>query len=169
MSNALHVLLRRYKNRGIFVDTNLLLLWFVGALDKQLIPRFKRTKQFAPEDFDTLDRFVAYFKTRVTLPNVLTEVSNLAAQLGERAQSFFTDVFSKAIRILDEQYVPSVSVIDDSTFPKFGLTDCCIMSLVRNNYLLLTDDFRLSQFFSSVGGHAINFNHIRLMNWRQEG
>jgi len=108
MSNALHVLLRRYKNRGIFVDTNLLLLWFVGGLDKELIPRFKRTKQYAPEDYDTLDDFVAYFKTRVTLPNVLTEVSNLAAQLGERAQPFFTDFFSKAIRNRDEQYVSSV-------------------------------------------------------------
>ena len=169
MNDTPDILLKRYENRGIFVDANLLLLWFVGALDKQLIPRFKRTQRFAPEDFDTLDDFVACFKTRVTLPNVLTEVSNLAAQLGERAQSFFTEIFSKAIRILNERYISSVSVLDDSSFPRFGLTDCCIMSLVRNNYLLLTDDFRLSQFFSSVGGHAINFNHIRVMNWRQEG
>jgi hypothetical protein len=167
MNNDLDTLLKRYRNRGIFVDANLLLLWFVGALDKQLIPSFDRTRKYAPEDFDTLDRFVACFKTRVTLPNVLTEVSNLAGQLGDRAQSFFTDVFSKLIHNLNEQYVPSVSVLDDRTFPKFGLTDCCIMSLVKNNYLLLTDDFRLSQFFSSVGGHAINFNHIR--NWRHEG
>jgi hypothetical protein len=39
------------------------------------------------------------------------------------------------------------------------------MLLVKNRYLLLTDDFRLSQYFASAGGDAINFNHIRTASW----
>lgn len=164
MSAVLSDLVRRYSKKGVFVDTNLLLLWFVGAFDRELVPRFKRTRGFVPEDFDTLNYFLHWFSTRVTTPNILTEVSNLACQLGYRAESFFSSVFSKAIQTLNEQYVPSISTINDC-LPRFGLTDCATMTLVKGKYLLLTDDFRLSQFFSSVGGDTINFNHIREVNW----
>ena len=42
------VLIEKYASRGVLVDTNILLLFVVGAFDRELIPRFKRTSHFAP-------------------------------------------------------------------------------------------------------------------------
>ena len=39
-------LMQRYRSRGILVDTNILLLHFVGSFDPSLIARFKRTERF---------------------------------------------------------------------------------------------------------------------------
>lgn len=41
----------RYRQKGILVDTNILLLWFVGAVNRDRISQFKRTQKFSPEDF----------------------------------------------------------------------------------------------------------------------
>ena len=158
-------LVARYREKGILVDTNLLLLWFVGQFDRKSISQYKRTDRFIPEDFDILNRLLAWFPRRVTTPNVLTEVSNLAMQMGDKAKTFFESVFAKAIEVLEEHYIPSRSRFADGTLAKHGLTDCCIMSLARDKYLLLTDDFRLSQSFNSAGGDVVNFNHIRTLNW----
>ncbi len=45
---------QRYRQAGIMVDTNILLLFFIGAFDQNLITRFKRTRQFSVEDYATL-------------------------------------------------------------------------------------------------------------------
>jgi hypothetical protein len=165
MSEPLEVLVERYRGRGIFVDTNLLLLWFVGAFDQPMISRFKRTQQFVPEDFQTIESFLAIFKTRVTSPHVLTEVSNLAKGMDYRAEAFFSEVFSPMVRSMSEENVASASLVDKADFGRFGLADSAIMALVKGKYLLLTDDFRLSQYFASIGGAALNFNHIRTAFW----
>ena len=164
MNTNPEVLIEKYINKGVFVDTNLLLLWVVGTLDRKLITKFKRTEQFVNEDFDTINDLFCAFKNLVTIPNVLTEVSNLA-KLGKQGKVFFKEIFPKCITIMNEQYVSSRSVCSSSFF-RFGLTDACILSLVKGKYLLLTDDFKLSQFFTSIGGDAINFNHIRMYNWK---
>jgi len=158
-------LIQKYANKGIFVDTNLLLLLLVGLTDPQLVPKFPRTEQFVPEDFDTLNIFLSKFKLRLTLPNVLTEVSNLAGKIDGKAKKIFDEKFRKFIETIDETYVPSGDLIEDDRFSRFGLTDCAIMTLVKKRYLLLTDDFRLSKYFLSIGGDVINFNHIRI--WAQ--
>jgi hypothetical protein len=160
-------LVERYASRGVLVDSNLLLLLLVGGYDRRLVGRFKRTKQFAPEDYDTLCDSLDVFKCRVTTPNILTEVSNLANGLGPNAEDFFSSTFrNAAVTVLDEHYVPSNKAANCEEIGKFGLTDCAIMSLVKGKYLLLTEDFPLSQYLRSRGGDVVNFNHIRTMNWR---
>ena len=83
MSNYIIELLQRYRGKGVLLDTNILLLYFVGAFNPEEIPRFKRTKMFTVEDHDTLVGILGYFEKIVTTPNILTEVSNLSGQLAE--------------------------------------------------------------------------------------
>lgn len=45
-------------------------------------------------------------------------------------------------------------------------TDAIIFYVVSHKYLLLTDDFLLFQYVQSVKGDAVNFNHIRPLNWK---
>lgn len=72
-----------YRRAGVLMDTNLLLLYLVGAFDPEEVPRFKRTSQFTPADFALLVRFLELFQRIVTTPHVLTEAGNLAGQLAD--------------------------------------------------------------------------------------
>lgn len=157
--------IQSYFTRGVLVDSNLLLLWFVGAFDRKLIQTFKHTRQYVVEDFETLNLFLGKFRVLVALPNTFTEVSNLASHLGGRASEFYQGVFSEMIRSLDEQCVPSTSLAGTQGLAKLGLTDSAITALAKGKYLLLTDDFKLSQYFTAIGGDALNFTHIRTLNW----
>jgi rRNA-processing protein FCF1 len=154
-------LVAQYKSKGVLIDTNLLLLLVVGAYDPERISRFKRTDKFTADDFYTLAAFFNSFDRVVTTPHVLTEVSNLAGQLPDALKTAFYSLFAQHIALLEEYYVESRQLSSVSQFPKLGLTDCGIMELSRNQYLVLTDDFRLAGHLDSQGIDVINFNHIR--------
>jgi len=70
-------LIHKHRGRGLLVETNLLLLYLIGRTNQNQISKFKRTQVFTIEDFDLLGRFMGKFKTLITTPHVLTELSNL--------------------------------------------------------------------------------------------
>ncbi len=156
---------QRYRQAGMMGDTNILLLFFIGAFDQNLIPRFKRTRQFSVEDYATLISILGLFDRIATTPHILTEVSNLAGQLGEPARSEYFKKFSSEITLLEEENVASRDVAQTQEFVKFGLTDTGIIHLTKGKYLVLTDDFSLSQYLQSAGVDVVNFNHIRTTYW----
>ena len=158
-------LLYRYKNKGILIDTNLLLVYFVGSYDSARIPRFKRTMAFTVEDFYTLLEVFRFFDKVVTTPNILTEVNSLSNQLPEDIRPLYYSEVSKHIAILEEQYITSIRISSLEHFKKFGLTDSGIVDLVKDKYLVLTDDLKLAIYLQNVGIDAINFNNIRTLNW----
>lgn len=158
-------LVARYQNKGLLIDTNLLLLYFIGAYDPDRIPKFKRTMAFTVDEFWLLASFLDVFDKLVTTPNVLTEVSNLSGQLAENLRAPFYSDFSNRIPLLEEHYVTSVSVSSSVHFNRFGLTDSGIVQLVRDNYLVLTDDLKLVRYLQNLGIDVVNFNHIRPLAW----
>lgn len=154
-------LISHYRHKGLLIDTNLLVLYFVGSNDPDRIQKFKRTMAFTLEEFKLLEKFFNLFSNVVTTPNVLTEVSNLLGQLPEKLHlSFFTD-FGKRIEHLEEHYSPSINIASMTHFNRFGLTDSGIAELVKGRYLVLTDDLSLFGYLDNRGIDAINFNHIR--------
>lgn len=54
-------LLSKYYTKGILIDTNILLLYLIGRVNRERIPKFKRTVQFTPEDYDILLELVSKF------------------------------------------------------------------------------------------------------------
>jgi hypothetical protein len=160
--NSLAEAINTYKDKGLLIDTNLLLLLFVGLHSRKGIQRFKRTSQFTPGDFDCLAGVVRLFKQVVTTPNVLTEVSNLLGQLPEGAHFPVFQRFSLGIQHFQEQFLPSRELAQESCFPKFGLTDAGIVQSAKGRFLVLTDDFRLAGYLERRGIDVINFNHLRM-------
>jgi len=151
-----------YKEKGLLIDTNLLLLFFVGLHDQQSIQRFKRTLQFTPDDFNCLAAIIQLFKQVVTTPSVLTEVSNLLGQLGEPIRFSVFQRFSLGIQRLQEDFTPSRELVQERCFPKFGLTDAGIVHSAKGKFLVLTDDFRLAGYLERQGIDVVNFNHLRM-------
>ena len=96
-----------YKAKGLLIDTNLLLLYFIGTYDPDRIPRFKRTMSFTVDEFLLLDAIFTNFDKVITTPNILTEISNLSGQLPGDLRPHFYDDFAKRIPKLEEQYTSS--------------------------------------------------------------
>ena len=159
-------LLRAYRSRGVLVDTNLLLLYFVGLFDPTRISTFKRTASFSVDDFQLLARLLTLFQRVVTTPNILTEVNSLSNQLPEHVKDTYYPVFSTIVTTLEEYYVPSATAVSLAGFLRFGLTDTAIEELAQNRYLVLSDDLKLTVHLQTNGVDAINFNHLRTLNWQ---
>ncbi len=165
MMNEIRILFSEYRQKGILIDTNILLLYFVGAVNRARISKFNRTEKFTPEDYDLLLEVISFFSKRVTTPNILTEVNSLINQLGEPERSQCLVLFSRSIALLDENYIPTKIVSQRSEFMRFGLTDCGILELAYNQYLVLTDDLKLAVHLQSQGVDVVNFNHLRSYSW----
>src|SRR5258708_19483652 len=67
---------------GLLVDTNLLVLFIVGAVNLDRIESFKRTRQYSKTDCQLLLRVIDGFTPLYTLAHVMAEVSNLTDLAG---------------------------------------------------------------------------------------
>ncbi|MDF5717483.1 MAG: PIN domain-containing protein [Rhizonema sp. NSF051] len=165
MKEFLRSLFQKDKQKGILIDTNILLLWFVGSVNRSRISQFNRTEQFLPEDYDLLIQILSYFSKIITTPNILTEVNSLLNQLGEPERSQCFSIFAQFFNRLDEFYLESKNAASMDNFNKYGLTDSGIVMLAKNQYLVLTDDFKLANYLQKIGVDTINFNNIRTYGW----
>ncbi len=154
--------LDKYRKRGTIIDSNLLLLYFVGSCDQNRISLFKRTKMFTIQDYELLCRYINLFDLVFTTPNILTEVSNLLNQLASDLKPDYYSIFSELLEMFKESYQSSTELSRSNCFTKFGLTDSGIIEGARKHEMLvLTDDFRLSGYLTSLSIDSINFNNIR--------
>ena len=158
-------LLARYKSRGILIDTNLLLLYFVGRHDSRRILTFERTRTFTIEDFKLLLGVFDYFDRVITTPNILTEVSNLSGKLSAHEKPAYYSEFASQTMLLKEEYIESTRACSLECFKNFHLTDSGIIDVASGQYLVLTDDLPLAGYLQNAGIDVINFNHIRNLNW----
>lgn len=131
------------RNKGLLIDSNLLLLKFLGQVDLQIIPRFKRTQRFSFEDFGLLEAYSQSFEVLVTTPNILTEVSNLSNQLPYEWKLAVLENLGRQVRLLSEEHVPSTKAAKNDDFSKYGLTDTVILLLAKEKYQVLTVDLPL--------------------------
>jgi len=158
-------LITRYQKAGVIVDTNLLLLYFVGSYDAAAIPIFKRTRKYTTDDFHLLARFLSLFELVVVTPHILTEVSNLSHQLPEDILHALADVVTVKVQSLRETFRPSSELCRLPQFRTLGLADTAICDVSRSGYLVLTDDFPLSGNLRALGIDVLNFNHLRTIRW----
>ena len=156
-------IIKRFRSRGLLLDSNLLLMLCIGSVDRKLVRKFKRTKAYSENDYDILCRFVGAFQKILTTPNILTEVNNLGRNLEEEHRNEFQGVFSRVTNILSEEYTESRAAVGIPVFRDCGLADSVTfcMSQSRNGCLLLTDDRQLAGKVRKSGGAALNFDNLR--------
>jgi hypothetical protein len=157
-------LFRKYKSKGVLIDTNLLLLLVVGTYSMQRVLTFKRTQKYTIDDLDFMFRIIPFFERRFTTANILTEVDNLIRQLPEEEHEAVSTTLSELIASSFEIYVPAADVVQHGLYVDLGLTDCVTVACADER-LVLTDDFRLSNTLSSLGRDSLNINHIRSSDW----
>lgn len=150
----LEELIGKHRVHGVLIDTNLMILWLVGRADRRKIAGFKRTQVYTINDYELLEQFISAFQRIVTTPHVLTEISNLTS---ERFAAVLKWWVGQAHELCDL----GKTIVEDSCFLKFGLTDAAISMAGKQDFLVLTDDLRLCDVLQRQGCDAINFSHLR--------
>jgi len=150
---------------ALLVDTNLLVLWIVGTVNRGRIRQFKRTCQYTEADFDILDRYLATFSTLYTLAHVMAEVSNLTDLSGpERLKARLA--LKSFLETAQEPHVPSSDAARTEPYNRLGLVDSAISVAARRyRCRVLTDDLALFLALSRAGVEVENFNHLRPRPW----
>lgn len=158
-------LIYRYRDRGILIDTNILLLYFIGFFNPERIAYSKRLKSngYTKDDYELLRKLIMKFAYCVTTPFILTEAYGLLNQdKPVRDGSILASI--NVIQNLKESQPLSSRICVNPQYAKFGITDTAIIE-IGPNYLVLTDDLPLHSYLVNVNIDAINFTQLREMSW----
>ncbi len=144
-----------------FIDSNLLVLLAVGAVDRSQVGRHRRARNFAPEDYDRLMAIVDALERVLVTPNTLTEASNLLESGSDRR-------FLAALRLIveksEEIVVASADATRNDAFLRLGLTDVVLLEAVSKTRPLLTADLDLYLAAAArEAGAAFNFTHCQAL------
>lgn len=149
----------------LLIDTNLLVMLAVGAVDLGQMLKFKRTMKYTVEDFYLVSEYAERFTGVLVTPSLLAEVSNLVGQLHDPVRASVRAGLAASVPSWTEDYTPSEVVTRDPFFMRFGHTDSAIRIAAGAKATVLTDDLALYVALSKNGVSAENFNHLREQNW----
>lgn len=156
MNDYLLHLIQKYKQKGLLIDTNILLLYIVGSLDISLVRDFKRTANFSENDFEKVSKFIDYFDLKITTPHVLTEVSNFIDNRQNLQAAL--KVYIENTR---EIFLDSLNLSKKDSFLKFGLADTSVTHSAKDNCLIFTDDKPLYGYLINSQIDAVNLDQLR--------
>ena len=157
-------LIEKHRGKGALVDTNLLVLLLVGAVNRQRIPKFKRTQGFSIEDFDLLVRLLEHFGTLTATPHLLSQASDLADLTGRELHQV-RETFKLIVDQNDEVFDASRVLVADPIFQRFGLADAAVAKVSARGILVVTSDVQVHLALEHRGWDALNFNHVRPLGW----
>src|SRR5438045_51552 len=107
MIGDLPALVGKYRTKGILLDTNLLVLFFVGLLDPGRVSSFSRTKNhgFTKAEFSLLEKIVSSTSAKIiTTPHILTETSGLIrSEFYDKVQQAALKIIAQAIQAFKER------------------------------------------------------------------
>ena len=125
----------------IVIDTNLLVLLVVGAVDRRLVGKHRRVRRFRPEDYDLLLEWLPETPQPVVVtPNTLTEVSNL---LEDRQDRRFLRQLKELIEGSEEVVVASSAASSNRAYEQLGLSDAVLLEIASAESPLITTDLDL--------------------------
>lgn len=154
MTDHIADLIRKYRGKGILLDTNILLLYLVGSIDPQNVSSFKRTSGFDENDFYILSNLVNLFERNVTTPHILAEASNFLNAEKYGALAAF-------INHAGEKFVEGADIVAKSQFSYLGITDTAVLAIAKASVLVVTNDGPLLGSLTADGIDAINFDDVR--------
>ncbi len=145
--------------KKLLLDTNVLVLYLAGHfLTDPFV--WKRLSDF---DVDDLKRVKSAAKsaTMVTLPNILTEASNLLGSGKQQGFKGAAKVLAWFAGSAEEVFVKSSEVVDNTAYSSLGLTDTAIYALADQNIQVLTIDFELADRLAGKGVSVENLRHFK--------
>ena len=138
------------------------MLLIVGSVDRELIAKHRRLREYTVEDYDFLVELLSPANQVLVTPNTLTETSNLLGQHADPERSLFFDKLRLLIQRNQEVVVASAEASRNNAFGQLGLTDAALLEAISAERQLLTVDLDL--YLTALqrdARSAFNFNHLR--------
>lgn len=166
MNSNVSGLVARFRDKGVLIDTNLLLVLLVGNIDPRLIGKTARTEKYSRDDYERIRDVLAFFNRFIILPQVLTEAGNLLKRNCPTA-SILQDLHLEFQRFVHggetrESRVLSRRITFHPAFPDLGYADAAILSTANGKYLVFTDDGPLQGVAWQFGLDVLPFEWLRL-------
>src|SRR5438552_1273877 len=150
----------RYGQKGVVLDTNILLLCIVGQAAPELLTRLKRTAQFDIADLTLLQNLLTLISTVVITPGILTESCNLLDSANRQYNHRFFAAIRTLLLTMREDFVPAKQLSQSPYFLRLGLADTSVTHLAKNGHLVLTDDVTLKVALEAESLPVMNFNYL---------
>jgi len=151
------------RSNGILIDTNLLVLLVVGSVNRDRIPRFKRTSNYTPADWDLLMGILEQIPRRYSIAHVLAEVSSLTDLKGPELE-IAREILHKAISLLEELPIASLDACGFTWYRWLGLTDAAIgLAAKQRGCSVVTNDSALHIALLEEGVSVLKFDDLREM------
>jgi hypothetical protein len=162
MSDARKKKSKRALAEGLVLDTNLLLVFIVGAYDPLHVSKHKRTREkYRPEDYYNLRDQVTGYQRLVTTPHILTEVSNLLGQAPELLRPAYFKTLARMIPEFEEVHIPAAQIFSEDSSPYLGITDLGIREVARAGHLVLTVDSPLADYLQRQNINVIYYRTMK--------
>ena len=160
-------LISQYREKGILIDTNLLLVLLVGNVQPRLIGRTARTDGYSIEDYEHITDILSHFNRFITMPQILTETGNLLKRNcpNENTRLDLNREFAIFVHLGLTREVRKLSrrVTIHPKFSNLGYADAAILTVAAGKYLLLTADEPLQNFAGALGVDVLPFQWLRAM------
>lgn len=158
-------LIAKYRDAGILIDTNLLLVVLVGNIDQRYVGRITRTDKYTREDYERITDVLMHFNRFIIIPQVLTEAGNLLKRncpnantllnLGLELQRFIHHAATSESR-------PSARRVSvHPVYADLGYADAAILHAAANRHLVFTDDGPLQSRALGCGVDVLPFDWLR--------
>ena len=153
----------KFNRKGALIDTNLLVLYTVSMLGAKEVEKCKRTSEYSAEDVEVLKNLIQQFRFLCTTPHVITEASNLLhSSFNKKQQADVMAYLANYVSVVKEHREPSIQLIAESCYARYGITDTALCSIAKSKKLILiTADLPLYGYAASQGIEAVNFNYLR--------
>ncbi|RII74807.1 PIN domain-containing protein [Pseudomonas monteilii] len=129
-------------DKDLIIDTNLLLLLVIGAVENgRHIRNSSRLNQFNEDDYQTVIKVMSEYKKVCITPYIATEVSNLI-DLNGHAYVLAMEIARELFKLFETLETNIEADCTPAHFLQYGITDSSLISLVTD-YTVLTNDNRL--------------------------
>lgn len=164
MNSNVLPLVAQFRDKGILIDTNLLLVLLVGNVDRRQVGRIGRTEKYSRENYERITDVLGYFNRFIIIPQVITEAGNMlkrncptASTRLDLSMALKYFVHAGATR---ESRALSKRITIHPAFEDLGYADAAVLNVAAGHHLVFTDDGPLQNRAWSCGVDVLPFDWL---------
>ena len=154
-------------NKGLVVDTKLLILYLVGVYDIRNKTYYLDRFSLCNKDYVFLTRFFEQMKVidkLIITPQILSEFCSLINTRLKKNSSNFMFTILPLLKNINEEYIKKNEILEENQFCKYGSTDMGIYIISnKKDYPIITCDRNLTGLLENNNNLVVNFEEIKCL------
>ena len=155
------------KYSKVLLDTNLFIVFIIGSIDINLIPKVGRLGAYRKDDYNLILNIINASEKLVITNSIVTETCNLLDSINNNYGYKIFKLMIEFLKKAQDKTNNMIEILENPVFIKFGFTDAEVVHLANQGCIVFTDDSKLFHIISNQDQKAnrnqrvFNINHIR--------